>query len=165
MLKTVAAGCSADDHRGSRRLCPAAPRDHAGLQLTPEQEKTWPAFEQAYRELAASRRVRRSAPRVNAPAGARSRPVIFQCLSLRVDAERESRANFYHLGYGRCSHSEVTVGATALFQAWSRPKASRGLPNRRPAHENRPQGPYASNLHSRRRPKEHCRFRSPCRCM
>jgi LTXXQ motif family protein len=28
---------------------------HAGLQLTPEQEKTWPAFEQAYRDLAATR--------------------------------------------------------------------------------------------------------------
>jgi len=27
----------------------------AGLQLTPEQEKTWPAFEQAYRDLAATR--------------------------------------------------------------------------------------------------------------
>jgi hypothetical protein len=26
---------------------------HAGLQLTPEQEKAWPAFEKAYRELAA----------------------------------------------------------------------------------------------------------------
>lgn len=25
---------------------------HAGLQLTPEQEKAWPAFEKAYRELA-----------------------------------------------------------------------------------------------------------------
>jgi hypothetical protein len=29
---------------------------HAGLQLTPEQEKAWPAFEQAYRDLAAARR-------------------------------------------------------------------------------------------------------------
>jgi hypothetical protein len=28
---------------------------HAGLQLTPEQEKAWPAFEQAYRDLAATR--------------------------------------------------------------------------------------------------------------
>jgi zinc resistance-associated protein len=28
----------------------------AGLQLTPEQEKAWPAFEQAYRDLAATRR-------------------------------------------------------------------------------------------------------------
>jgi LTXXQ motif family protein len=28
---------------------------HAGLQLTPEQEKGWPAFEQAYRDLAATR--------------------------------------------------------------------------------------------------------------
>jgi LTXXQ motif family protein len=28
---------------------------HAGLSLTPEQEKSWPAFEQAYRALAASR--------------------------------------------------------------------------------------------------------------
>ena len=28
---------------------------HAGLRLTPEQEKAWPAFEQAYRELAATR--------------------------------------------------------------------------------------------------------------
>ena len=27
----------------------------AGLRLTPEQEKTWPAFEQAYRDLAATR--------------------------------------------------------------------------------------------------------------
>jgi LTXXQ motif family protein len=29
---------------------------HAGLQLTPEQEKAWPAFEQAYRDLVAARR-------------------------------------------------------------------------------------------------------------
>src|SRR5258708_32553468 len=28
---------------------------HAGLQLTPEQEKAWPAFERAYRDLAATR--------------------------------------------------------------------------------------------------------------
>jgi zinc resistance-associated protein len=28
---------------------------HAGLRLTPDQEKSWPAFEQAYRALAASR--------------------------------------------------------------------------------------------------------------
>jgi zinc resistance-associated protein len=28
---------------------------HAGLKLTPDQEKSWPAFEQAYRELAALR--------------------------------------------------------------------------------------------------------------
>jgi hypothetical protein len=28
---------------------------HAGLQLTAEQEKAWPAFEQAYRDLAATR--------------------------------------------------------------------------------------------------------------
>jgi hypothetical protein len=28
---------------------------HAGLQLTPEQQKTWPAVEQAYRDLAALR--------------------------------------------------------------------------------------------------------------
>src|SRR5215470_18007584 len=28
---------------------------HAGLQLTPEQEKAWPAVEQAYRDLAALR--------------------------------------------------------------------------------------------------------------
>ncbi len=31
---------------------------HAGLRLTPEQEKAWPAFEQAYRDLAATRRNR-----------------------------------------------------------------------------------------------------------
>lgn len=28
---------------------------HAGLQLTPEQDRAWPAFEQAYRDLAATR--------------------------------------------------------------------------------------------------------------
>jgi len=28
---------------------------HAGLKLTPDQEKSWPAFEQAYRDLAAQR--------------------------------------------------------------------------------------------------------------
>jgi len=28
---------------------------HAGLRLTPEQEKAWPGFEQAYRDLAATR--------------------------------------------------------------------------------------------------------------
>jgi cell pole-organizing protein PopZ len=36
---------------------------HAGLRLTPEQEKAWPAFEQAYRELAAVRGDRPSGPR------------------------------------------------------------------------------------------------------
>jgi LTXXQ motif family protein len=35
---------------------------HAGLQLTPEQEKAWPAFEQAYRDLAATRRNRAFGP-------------------------------------------------------------------------------------------------------
>jgi LTXXQ motif family protein len=35
---------------------------HAGLQLTPEQEKAWPAFEQAYRDLAATRRNRPFGP-------------------------------------------------------------------------------------------------------
>jgi hypothetical protein len=35
---------------------------HAGLQLTPEQDKAWPAFEQAYRDLAALRDRRRAAP-------------------------------------------------------------------------------------------------------
>jgi hypothetical protein len=29
---------------------------HAGLRLTPDQEKEWPAYEQAYRDLAASER-------------------------------------------------------------------------------------------------------------
>src|SRR5215475_11064224 len=28
---------------------------HSGLRLTPEQEKSWPAFEQAYRDFAAAR--------------------------------------------------------------------------------------------------------------
>src|SRR5262252_4664748 len=36
---------------------------HAGLQLTPEQEKAWPAFEQAYRDLAATRGDRSVGPR------------------------------------------------------------------------------------------------------
>ncbi len=39
----------------------------AGLMLTPEQEKTWPAFEQAARDLAKARMERISAMR-NAPA-------------------------------------------------------------------------------------------------
>jgi len=36
---------------------------HAGLKLTPDQEKSWPAFEQAYRELAALRAERMNAMR------------------------------------------------------------------------------------------------------
>ncbi len=36
---------------------------HAGLKLTPEQEKSWPAFEQSYRDLAALRAKRRDAVR------------------------------------------------------------------------------------------------------
>jgi zinc resistance-associated protein len=36
---------------------------HAGLRLTPEQEKMWPAFEQAYRDLAATRGDRAFGPR------------------------------------------------------------------------------------------------------
>jgi zinc resistance-associated protein len=35
---------------------------HAGLRLTPEQDKAWPAFEQAYRDLAALRGRRPSGP-------------------------------------------------------------------------------------------------------
>ena len=41
---------------------------HAGLKLTPDQEKSWPAFEQAYRELAALR-----AERINAIRADRNR--------------------------------------------------------------------------------------------
>jgi LTXXQ motif family protein len=41
---------------------------HAGLRLTPEQAKTWPAFEQAYRDLAATRRDRVEALRGDQPA-------------------------------------------------------------------------------------------------
>ena len=36
---------------------------HAGLRLTPDQEKLWPAFEQAYRDLAGARGERRGGPR------------------------------------------------------------------------------------------------------
>lgn len=36
---------------------------HAGLRLTAEQEKAWPAFEQAYREMAAARGDRTDGPR------------------------------------------------------------------------------------------------------
>jgi len=36
---------------------------HAGLRLTAEQEKAWPAFEQAYRDLAATRGDRTAGPR------------------------------------------------------------------------------------------------------
>ena len=36
---------------------------HAGLGLTPEQEKSWPAFERAYRDLAATRDNRAFGPR------------------------------------------------------------------------------------------------------
>src|ERR1700730_18995801 len=36
---------------------------HAGLRLTPEQEKTWPVFEQAYRDLAATPGDRSAGPR------------------------------------------------------------------------------------------------------
>ena len=35
----------------------------AGLRLTPDQEKLWPAFEQAYRDLAGARGERRGGPR------------------------------------------------------------------------------------------------------
>src|SRR5262252_3384113 len=38
---------------------------HAGLKLTPEQEKAWPAFEQAYRDLAATRGDRSVGPRAD----------------------------------------------------------------------------------------------------
>jgi hypothetical protein len=38
---------------------------HAGLRLTPEQEKTWSAFEQAYRDLAATRGDRQFGPRAD----------------------------------------------------------------------------------------------------
>jgi hypothetical protein len=36
---------------------------HAGLRLNPDQEKSWPAFEQAYRDLAARRGDRADGPR------------------------------------------------------------------------------------------------------
>jgi zinc resistance-associated protein len=38
---------------------------HAGLQLSPEQEKAWPAFEKAYRELAELRGHHRFGPRAD----------------------------------------------------------------------------------------------------
>jgi hypothetical protein len=41
---------------------------HAGLRLTPDQEKSWPPFEQAYRDLAATRRNRNDAARMDQPA-------------------------------------------------------------------------------------------------
>ncbi len=41
---------------------------HAGLRLAPDQEKTWPAFEQAYRDLAALRTGRFDALRAEQPA-------------------------------------------------------------------------------------------------
>ena len=56
---------SADDLRAFRDARLAALK--AGLTLTPEQEKNWPAFEQAARDLAKARMDRRSAMR-NAPA-------------------------------------------------------------------------------------------------
>ena len=40
---------------------------HAGLGLTPEQEKSWPAFEQAYRDVAATRDNRAFGPRAEQP--------------------------------------------------------------------------------------------------
>jgi hypothetical protein len=40
---------------------------HAGLRLTAEQEKAWPAFEQAYRDLAATRDNRAFGPRADQP--------------------------------------------------------------------------------------------------
>jgi hypothetical protein len=40
---------------------------HAGLKLTPEQEKAWPAFEQAYRDLATTRGDRSAGPRTEQP--------------------------------------------------------------------------------------------------
>jgi hypothetical protein len=40
---------------------------HAGLRLTPDQERAWPAFEQAYRDLAATRGDRTAGPRAEQP--------------------------------------------------------------------------------------------------
>jgi zinc resistance-associated protein len=40
---------------------------HAGLRLTPDQDKSWPAFEQAYRDLAALRGDRSGGPRAEQP--------------------------------------------------------------------------------------------------
>jgi LTXXQ motif family protein len=40
---------------------------HAGLRLTAEQEKAWPAFEQAYRDVAATRDNRAFGPRAQQP--------------------------------------------------------------------------------------------------
>jgi hypothetical protein len=87
MLKTIAAGAAAlmiavgavayaqqppVGPGGDRRLFAAEDRGalldariagvHAGLRLTPEQEKAWPAFEQAYRDLAALRARRSAGP-------------------------------------------------------------------------------------------------------
>jgi zinc resistance-associated protein len=39
---------------------------HSGLRLTPDEEKAWPAFEQAYRDLAAARGDRGAGPRAEA---------------------------------------------------------------------------------------------------
>jgi zinc resistance-associated protein len=86
MLKTVAAGAAAlmlaagavayaQQPPGGPGRHQFAPEDraafvaahvaalHAGLTLTPEQEKAWPAFEQAYRDLAELRGDHSSGPR------------------------------------------------------------------------------------------------------
>src|SRR5690348_124971 len=63
---------------------------HAGLKLTPDQEKNWPAVESAMRELAQQRadRVRQFAERRNAMASANppQRPDIVERLRTSADA-------------------------------------------------------------------------------
>src|SRR5215468_11127511 len=85
---------NADDLRafGEARLAALK----AGLMLTPEQEKNWPAFEQAARDLAKARMERISAMR-NAPAN--NDPV--ERLRQRATALSETGTALHHWGQRR----------------------------------------------------------------
>ena len=67
---------------------------HAGLKLTPDQEKSWPAFEQAYRELAALRAERMNATRSGRDRDRASDPI--ERAQKRADALTKSGAALKH---------------------------------------------------------------------
>jgi zinc resistance-associated protein len=69
----------------------------AGLQLTPEQEKNWPAFEQSLRELAQLRIQRIEARRAREDAPPQQHAAPFDRLSRFADAMAKRSAALKHI--------------------------------------------------------------------
>jgi zinc resistance-associated protein len=69
----------------------------AGLELTPDQAKSWPAFEQALRELSQLRIERRKAREAREAQQNQTPPTPFERLSRRADAMAKTSAALKHI--------------------------------------------------------------------